>query len=91
MSEAPAAARRPHIANPASGAVYALDPDIPLERQRIRLTAIGAAAGERLQLNGKDIGLAEAAPMILPAPGHHRLALVDAGGRVLDRSRFTVR
>jgi len=29
--------------------------------------------------------------MILPGPGAHRLALVDAGGHVLDRSLFTVR
>jgi penicillin-binding protein 1C len=91
ISSAPPAARRPRIANPASGAVYALDPDIPIERQRIRLTAIGAAGGERLRLDGRDLGPAEAGPMVLPAPGYHRLALVDASGKVLDQSRFTVR
>lgn len=91
VESAPAAARRPRIANPVSGAVYALDPDIPLPRQRIRLTAVGTAAGERLQLDGKDLGAAESGPMILPTPGQHRLALVDASGKVLDRSLFTVR
>jgi penicillin-binding protein 1C len=88
---APATARRPRISNPASGSVYALDPDIPLPRQRIRFTATGAGAGERLHLDGRDIGDAASAPMILPAPGFHRLALVDVEGRVLDRSVFTVR
>jgi hypothetical protein len=29
--------------------------------------------------------------MILPGPGSHRLALVAADGKVLDRSLFTVR
>lgn len=91
IESAPAGARRPRIANPVSGAVYALDPDIPLPQQRIRLTAIGAAGGERLHLDGKDVGAAAAAPMILPAPGAHRLALVDESGKVLDRSLFTVR
>ncbi len=88
---APPAARRPRIANPVSGAVYALDPDIPLPRQRIRLTAVGAAGGERLLLDDRDVGAAASAPMVLPAPGRHRLALVDSSGRVLDRSLFTVR
>jgi penicillin-binding protein 1C len=91
IESAPPASRRPRIANPVSGAVYALDPDIPLPRQRIRLTAVGAAGGERLVLDGKDVGLAAAAPMVLPAPGQHRLALLDGRGRVLDRSLFTVR
>jgi penicillin-binding protein 1C len=91
LDGAPPAARRPRIANPVSGAVYALDPDIPLPRQRIRLTATGAAGGERLVLDDHDVGAAEAAPMVLPGPGPHRLALVDRQGKVLDRSRFVVR
>lgn len=88
---APPAARRPRIVNPVSGSVYALDPDIPLPQQRIRLAAAGAVAGERLRLDGKDMGLAEAAPLVLPGPGYHRLALVDAEGKVVDKSVFTVR
>ncbi|MEA3063977.1 MAG: penicillin-binding protein, partial [Sphingomonadales bacterium] len=88
---APPAARRPRIANPVSGTVYALDPDIPLPRQRIRLTAVGAAGGERLVLDGNDLGDAAMGPMVLPGPGSHRLALVDSSGRVLDRSLFSIR
>jgi penicillin-binding protein 1C len=91
VESAPPAARRPRIANPVSGAVYALDPDIPLPRQRIRVTAAGASGGERLLLDDKDLGEAVSGPMVLPAPGRHRLALVDASGKVLDRSLFTVR
>lgn len=91
VESAPAAARRPRIANPVSGAVYALDPDIPLPKQRIRLVATGASGGERLRLDDRDLGPAAGGPMILPAPGSHRLTLVAADGKVLDRILFTVR
>jgi penicillin-binding protein 1C len=91
MAGAPPAARRPRIVSPLAGTVYALDPDIPLASQRIRLKTVGAVSGERLQLDARDVGEAEAAPMILPGPGRHMLALVDPGGRVLDRSVFTMR
>jgi penicillin-binding protein 1C len=91
IANAPPAARRPRITNPVSGTVYALDPDIPPSRQRIRLTAAGAVSGERLRLDNRDVGPADASPMVLPGPGAHRLALVGADGRILDRTLFTVR
>ena len=87
----PATARRARIANPLSGTVYALDPDIPMKLQRIRLATVGAVSGERLRLDNRDLGPAEAVPIIIPGPGRHRLELVDAGGKLLDRSLFTVR
>ncbi|SFS05414.1 penicillin-binding protein 1C [Sphingomonas jatrophae] len=90
MAAAPAAARRPRILSPLSGAVYALDPDIPLDRQRLRVTAGGATQGLRLVLDGRDVGAGEAGALLLPGPGAHRLALVGADG-VKDRVLFTVR
>jgi penicillin-binding protein 1C len=91
IAYAPAAARRPHIVNPVAGTVYALDPDIPPASQSIRLTSVGAVSGEHLRLDDRDLGLAQANPMVLPGPGAHRLALVDSAGHVLDRSLFTMR
>jgi penicillin-binding protein 1C len=91
IANAPPAARRPRITNPVSGTVYALDPDIPPYRQRIRLAAAGAVSGERLRLDNRDVGPADASPMVLAGPGAHRLALVGADGRILDRTLFTVR
>lgn len=88
---APAAARRPRIANPLSGSVYALDPDIPLDRQRLALSVTGEAVGHRLKLDERDLGDASARPMILAGPGTHTLALIDPSGKVVDRARFTVR
>lgn len=88
---APAAARRPRIVNPVSGSVFALDPDIPIDRQRMGIAVTGAVAGHRLVLDRRDLGDADARPQVLAGPGTHRLALLDPGGRVIDQVRFTVR
>ncbi|WP_137788254.1 penicillin-binding protein 1C [Sphingomonas sp. 3P27F8] len=88
---APAEARRPRIAAPVSGSVYALDPDIPRDRQRLAIAVSGATALHRLQLDARDLGAPNAAPLIFPAPGKHQLALVDVAGRIVDRVTFTVR
>ena len=91
MAAAPQAARRPRITSPVSGSVYALDPDIPIDRQRLAVTVSGSVAGYRLLLDKKPLGDADAGQQILPRPGGHMLALVDPGGRMIDRVRFTVR
>ena len=88
---APPEARRTRITSPVSGSVYALDPDIPMDRQRIRITVAGAVGGYRLILDRKDIGPAGAQPLILPGPGAHRLALQDRTGKAVDQILFTVR
>lgn len=88
---APATARRPRITNPVSGSVYALDPDIPIDRQRLGFAVTGEVTGHRLVLDRRDLGDAANAPMVLTGPGVHRLALVDSSGHVVDQSRFTVR
>ena len=91
MAAAPPAARRPRITSPVSGSVYALDPDIPIDRQRLAVTVSGSVAGYRLILDKKPLGDADAGGQILPRPGVHMLALVDPGGRMIDRVRFTIR
>jgi penicillin-binding protein 1C len=88
---APEIARRPRITNPVSGAVFALDPDIPVDRQRMGVAVSGAVADHRLTLDKRDIGAADARPQLFAAPGAHRLALRDSGGKVIDQVLFTVR
>ncbi len=88
---APPTSRRPRITNPVSGSVFALDPDIPIDRQRMGIAVTGAVAGHRLLLDRTDLGDADARPQVLAGPGVHQLALLDPGGRVIDRIRFTVR
>ena len=88
---APPESRRPKIVNPVAGSVYALDPDIPPDRQRLAITVAGPVAGHRLLLDKTDLGPADAHPMILPTPGAHRLRLIDPAGTVVDTLIFTVR
>ena len=91
MAAAPAVARRPRITSPVSGSVYALDPDIPIDRQRLAVSVSGSVAGHRLILDKTALGDADTGQQILPRPGIHMLTLVDPGGRMIDRVRFTVR
>ncbi len=51
----------------------------------------GAAEGHRLILDKRLAGNAAEGLQIVPQPGSHVLALVDPGGRTIDRVRFTVR
>ncbi len=90
-SIAPEESRRPRITNPVSGTIFAIDPDIPNDRQRMAITVTGAVAGHRLLFDKHDIGAADARIILPPVPGAHRLALVDAGGVVIDQVLFTVR
>ncbi|WP_343520818.1 penicillin-binding protein 1C [Sphingomonas sp.] len=91
VAVAPPASRRPRVVSPVSGSVYALDPDIPVERQRMAISVSGEVTGHRLELDGRDLGTADARPMVLAGPGRHRLRLVEPGGRVVDQVLFTVR
>jgi penicillin-binding protein 1C len=91
VAAAPAASRRAKIVSPVSGSVYAIDPDIPIERQRMAISVTGEVTGHRLQLDGRELGAADTRPMVLAGPGQHRLRLIDASGRVVDQVMFTVR
>ena len=91
FGEAPPEARRPRIVNPVTGSVYAIDPDIPGDRQRLVVAVSGAAAAHSLMLDQHDLGAADANPLIMAGPGAHRLKLLDLGGKVVDQVMFTVR
>ena len=91
VAYAPAEARRPRIVNPVAGSVYALDPDIPRDNQRLAISVSGQALGHRLILDKRDLGTADSRPLILAPPGKHRLALVDLDGKVVDQVLFTIR
>ncbi|MCW3835154.1 penicillin-binding protein 1C [Sphingomonas canadensis] len=91
VAVAPPESRRPRIVSPVAGSVYALDPDIPADRQRMAITVSGATAGHRLVLDNQDLGTADSRPMLAAARGRHRLRLVDLSGRTVDQVIFTVR
>jgi penicillin-binding protein 1C len=81
----------PRIAYPPEGTIFALDPDIPADRQRVVLQARPRAAGlvwrDADQVIEADGGRAA----WTPRPGRHRLALTDADGRELDAVSVEVR
>jgi len=89
LSEDAAAGVR--ITYPPAGAVFALDPDMPRERQRIVFSAQGRSDGLRWLLNGREVGLAGAPTYWAPAAGRYLLALGDARGATIDAVRFQVR
>jgi len=80
------------IAYPANGAVIALDPDIPPQRQRLplRLSA-PAEKGWRWRIDRQALGSAKKPVLWLPRTGTHRLALEDGAGGEIDAVRFEVR
>lgn len=83
-----ASGARQRITAPADDTIFALDPDIPPQKQRIELTA--SATDARWQLDGHALGRG-ARLSWFPLPGRHQLALVDARGQVLDRITLEVR
>jgi penicillin-binding protein 1C len=91
LTQAPAATRRPHIANPVSGSVYAWDPDIPVSRQSLGVKVSGAGEDYRLSLNGRELGVVRDGIQLPLFPGSHLLALLDQSGKSVDQIRFTVR
>ncbi len=87
----PQVARRPHITNPVMGSIYAIDPDIPINRQRVGVRIAGQKDDLFLMLDRKPLGAASGAPQLFAGPGKHELILADASGKTLDVVRFTVR
>lgn len=74
------------IASPRDGSIFALDPDIPPQAQRIRFEGQTGL----WELNGKALGRG-ASWQWAPKPGKHRLRLLDARGQVLQAVGFEVR
>jgi penicillin-binding protein 1C len=79
------------IEAPTDGTIFALDPDIPADRQRVWFeSGAGAPAGSAWRLDGQR--MQRAARMAwLPWPGHHTIELVDAKGVAVDTVKFEVR
>jgi penicillin-binding protein 1C len=79
------------ILYPPAGTVFALDPDIPRDRQKIFFILQTSRPGATWVLDGHPLpALGKATPWSPEAGGHH-LALHDEEGRVIDSVRFVVR
>ncbi len=80
-----------HIVYPPTGTIVALDPDIPIQEQRMFFEARPHDDRLRWLLDGQDIGGAGALLLWAPVRGKHKLALVGASARTLDSVTFEVR
>lgn len=79
------------IGAPTDGTIFAIDPDIPPQHQRIWFErTAGRAARFAWRLDDKVIGHGDRIAW-MPWPGRHRLELVDARGNVADAIGFEVR
>lgn len=82
---------RPGIESPANGVVIAIDPDIPVEHQKVLISVHGGRSTMRLRLNDQLLGPATAQQLWTPRPGAYYLSLEDEHGLPIDRVLFTVR
>jgi penicillin-binding protein 1C len=87
--KAPAGGRA-MILYPADGQIIAIDPDIPADSQHVQFQADSAPRGSSWHLDGALVAAGGEA-LWSPAPGRHRLALLDPDGRELDAVEFEVR
>ncbi len=81
----------PRIVTLARSTIIAVDPEIPLSRQRVAFEADRADPSVFWVLDGKKLGPSTKPFLWLPSPGRHQLLLMDEGGRTFDRVAFLVR
>ena len=81
----------PRIVYPPFGTVIALDPDIPLELQKIFFIAQTNGNDFRWVLNGEPMETAGRTIPWAPEAGKYSLALADRDGKILDYVHFEVR
>ncbi len=81
-----------HITNPGDGAILALDPDIPPDRQQVALRLSGQAdPGWHWQMDEITLGPARSPTLWRPSPGKHRLTLLDGERQAVESIHFEVR
>lgn len=84
----------PRIKTPAAGTILALDPDIPSDKQRLRLQSenLAASGPDRVswRIDGRIVGYGAQAAWA-PWPGRHRIQLLDEQGIILDEVGIEVR
>ncbi|QLI80525.1 penicillin-binding protein 1C [Chitinibacter fontanus] len=79
----------PGIIAPLDGSIFALDPDVPPNNQRLVFRARGVANAQ-WWLDGKQIGRGNQTKWF-PWPGRYQLELRDAQGKVVQKVGFEVR
>lgn len=79
------------MAYPPSGAVIAIDPDIPLELQKIFFISETSGKDYQWVLNGIPVGRVGKTIPWIPKAGKYSLAIADEGEKILNYVYFEVR
>jgi penicillin-binding protein 1C len=81
----------PQILSPASGAIIALDPDIPARAQRVVFEASRGARNSDWILDGRAIAPVRGELLWTPSPGAHTLSIARDSGNAVQTIQFVVR
>ncbi|TGM16718.1 penicillin-binding protein 1C, partial [Leptospira stimsonii] len=82
----------PKIVVPGNETIFAIDPDIPEGRQKVRFSATAFENGFQWILDGKNLNDArEKETFWKPVKGFHILSLQDRTGKIVDSVVFEVR
>jgi penicillin-binding protein 1C len=81
----------PQILSPASGAIIALDPDIPAGAQRVVFEASRGARNSQWILDGRAIAPVHCELLWTPSPGAHTLSIARDSGDAVQTIQFVVR
>ena len=84
-------AESPRLVYPARGTIIALDPDIPLDRQRVLMQVDGIGGSLLIRLGQEELRASPEGALWQPHAGRHVASLVDGWGTELDRVEFEVR
>jgi len=79
------------IVYPPSGTVIALDPDIPVNQQKVFFISQAHEEGLQWRLDGKTLEAVGKTISWTPRPGRFELAIADREGKILDFVYFYVR
>ena len=82
---------RARIVYPSEAAIFAIDPNIPSDDQKLFFEARTDSGEFYWRLDGQKIGGVEGLLLWTPVPGRHSLVLTDADDRPLDEIKFEVR
>ncbi len=81
----------PRILYPPDGAVFAIDPDIPEDQQRIFFESQGSNNHPSWMLDGETLGRNTSTISWKPRPGRHILSVTDFNNTVIESVSFVVK
>lgn len=81
----------PRLVGPGEGTVIALDPDIPLNRQKVIIRYLPAPARVQVRVGAETLAGEEGRAGWSPRPGSHRIELLGEDGSLFDAVSIEVR